>query len=209
MMKKYNCGKRRQITDMNVSRAHFSHLSKRLPSVTADSLPDLHPWPVYCSLSRHTCPSVPGHVWTKGRATSQVHFISCSASSSPDVHLENFSTDTGGGLMADKLPRGQVMKCNLCIILIESSGWKSNDNVHHAWRVSGQQRKRFVSGVSAQLGLWQNGFLFSSRWPFLHFNCGLHGAMSRPVMTWRLVNDAEDVQAIMRHIYNAIQQIPY
>lgn len=73
--------------------------------------------------------------WTKGRAESQGHFISCSASSTPDVHLENISTDTGRSLMACKLPWAQVMKCNLCIILIENSGWKSNDNVLHAWKV--------------------------------------------------------------------------
>lgn len=64
--------------------------------------------------------------------------------------------------MADKLPRAQVMKCNLCIILIESSGWKSNDNVHHAWRVSGQRREKDLC-LASQRSLGFGGMAFCSR----------------------------------------------
>lgn len=54
---------------------------------------------------------------------------------------------------------------------------------------------------------------FSSFPAGLHFNCGSHGVINRLVMTWHLLNEAEDVHTsgctVVLHFYNVIGQGAY
>lgn len=110
------------------------------------------------------------------------------------------------------------MKCILCIILIESPGWKSNDNVLHGWKVFKQERNLCLVCKCGQVALAQTAQTapptsLSALVACLHFNCGSHAIVNRLVMTRHLVNDAEDVQATERtallRIYNLIRQGAY